>query len=394
MLPNPTNVNSQMQQLANNAVIAAKDKFSINLDFTENSLQQLDVLLQQAHESYKKTTSSANSQNISIENTVGVWGSYFGEVIRRTLGGDWIADKKYIFLQIGSGKVDPLGQVRLRIINGPQYNLQGFFQGIMVGVQNILTAQSIIEPSNTEIHVQKGASHVNRNLKWKGFIIASSSIFGLGVIVVFVFWMMQKQGYLNVPILQGLLPNSSLITLATPSPLLKPLTEISSSDLQNALLLPEDFSFDGLYNASDWSISSPNLEGFTQYPNALTFVSQKYDNPQGNGSWFIEMINIFPDERQAQRCFESKKQERLDKIPVSSSPRTINEYSSGTSQIWTIREGITSLFEIGTILIQTNEAVIHILFFRSYESGGGILVGGDISELISKALMRLSTAQR
>jgi hypothetical protein len=60
MASNPINVNPQMQQLAENVVVAARDKFEVNLDFTENSLQQLDTLLQQAHEGYKP--------NIPIEN--------------------------------------------------------------------------------------------------------------------------------------------------------------------------------------------------------------------------------------------------------------------------------------------------------------------------------------
>ena len=156
-----TKVNPQMQKLADNAVIAARDKFGVYLDFTENSLQLLEILLQQAYEgyqeSYKQSISNGNSINSSLENTVRVWGSYFGEVMRRSLGGDWIVDQKEVFLklpsgrldslgqgrtrivivdqknvflQIGPRRLDPLGQVRSRIIGGPLYNLQVFFQGI------------------------------------------------------------------------------------------------------------------------------------------------------------------------------------------------------------------------------------------------------------------------
>ena len=45
MASNPIKVNSQMQQLADKAVAAARDKFGVSLDFSENSLQQLDTLL-------------------------------------------------------------------------------------------------------------------------------------------------------------------------------------------------------------------------------------------------------------------------------------------------------------------------------------------------------------
>ncbi len=42
MAMNPINVKNQMKQFANYAVKAAKEKFGVNLDFTENNLQQLD----------------------------------------------------------------------------------------------------------------------------------------------------------------------------------------------------------------------------------------------------------------------------------------------------------------------------------------------------------------
>jgi hypothetical protein len=63
-------VNPQMQQLADKAVVAAREKFGVNLDFTENSLQQLETLLQQAHERYSQ---SSIMEKLSIENTVRFW---------------------------------------------------------------------------------------------------------------------------------------------------------------------------------------------------------------------------------------------------------------------------------------------------------------------------------
>jgi hypothetical protein len=130
MATNLINVNPQMQKFAENAVIVARDKFGVNLDFTENSLQNLETLLQQAYDGYKQSAVSVNASNVSIENTVRVWGSYFGEVIRHQLGGDWIVDQKDVLLQLGSRRLDPLGQVRSRIVDGQLYNVQSFFSGI------------------------------------------------------------------------------------------------------------------------------------------------------------------------------------------------------------------------------------------------------------------------
>jgi hypothetical protein len=119
-----------MQRVAEDAVIAAKEKFGINLDFTENSLQNLEIILQQAHEQYRQAASNVCSPNIPIENTVMVWGSFFGEVIRHCKEGDWFQGRKDVFIQFGSRRLDPLEHVRLRITKGPMFSIQILFSGI------------------------------------------------------------------------------------------------------------------------------------------------------------------------------------------------------------------------------------------------------------------------
>jgi len=143
MATNPTNVKIQMQQSANYAVIVAREKFGVNLDFTENNLEQLDNLLQQAYEYYKPLKSDEKSTNLHIEKNVRVWGGYFGEVIRRNLGGEWIIDQKYIFLKCKNQRVDPLGEVRSRIIEGSRYKIQLFFERIKTENQiNLIKQQN------------------------------------------------------------------------------------------------------------------------------------------------------------------------------------------------------------------------------------------------------------
>jgi hypothetical protein len=167
MASNLTNVDPQMQQLAESAVIAAKDKFGVTLDFSENSLQQLDTLLQQAHEGYKQTSSSENSPNIPIDNTVRVWGSYFGEVIRRSLGGDWIVDQNNIYLQLGSKRLNPLGQVRSWIKIGTQHDIQGYFEKLSIALEQyhpqLENEPSAKQPiSGNEPSIQIGQSSWNK----------------------------------------------------------------------------------------------------------------------------------------------------------------------------------------------------------------------------------------
>jgi hypothetical protein len=196
MVAEPINVNSQMKQIADNAVTAARDKFGVTLDFTENSLEQLEVLLQQAHQGYKSASSSGNSPNTPIENTVRVWGSYFGEVIRRSLGGDWIASQKEVILQLGSRRLDPLGQVRCRIVEGQQNNLQRYFQELLYESKNILDAN----PKSNELkkNYLQTSSVGKKNRNSSTFYVVG--IFGIFVLVSFCvlgIWFLEQQGFLT-----------------------------------------------------------------------------------------------------------------------------------------------------------------------------------------------------
>jgi len=129
MTTNLINVNPQMQRFAANAVSAAKDKFGVSLDYSENSLLQLELLLQQAHDDYKNS-SNDNSPNISIENTVRVWGSYLGEIIRRIWGGEWVVNGSDVLLTIRGKNYSPLKQVFQRITVGQQNDLKNFLAKI------------------------------------------------------------------------------------------------------------------------------------------------------------------------------------------------------------------------------------------------------------------------
>jgi hypothetical protein len=148
MATNMTDVSSIMQGLAVNAITVAKDKFNVSLDYSENSLQQLEVLLQQAHEDYKQAASSVNFPSSPIENTVRVWGGYLGEVIRRSLGGEWIIYQKDVFLQLDTQRLDTLGQVRSRIMTGAQYNVQDYFKKLSNKPEEFqpLTADELLSP--------------------------------------------------------------------------------------------------------------------------------------------------------------------------------------------------------------------------------------------------------
>jgi hypothetical protein len=223
MLLNLTNIDTQMRELADNAVTAAKDKFGVRLDYSENSLLQLELLLQQAHEAYKKTSSIGNSPNISIENTVRIWGSYYGEVIRQSMGGDWVSDQKNVFLLIGSQKIDPLGQVRGRVVEGPLYNIQPFFLGLKSGIQNNQKEQ-MNNPISDKNNVYPSIAEKpkNRTATYFAVIFGTLIFVGIGILGV---WILLRQGKIIIPAIYNPIsqyPNqiNTIVPPVTPSPTL------------------------------------------------------------------------------------------------------------------------------------------------------------------------------
>ena len=135
-MTNPNDPNQQMQLLAQNAVTAAREKFGFSLTFTESNLPQFEALLEKAHITYQQSMNNGTQSPTMLQKTVSVWGSYFGEAIRRNLGGAWILDQGRPFLQIGRLCFDPLGQVQSRITYGEHYNLPEYYQGVRTALQN------------------------------------------------------------------------------------------------------------------------------------------------------------------------------------------------------------------------------------------------------------------
>jgi hypothetical protein len=176
MAPNFIKVNPQMQKLADNAVTAARDRFDLSLDYSENSLQQLETILGKIDDRYKQAPGSGKSTNIPIENTVRIWGSYLGEVIRRSLGGDWIVDEKAVYIQLGNRKLSPLGQVRSRIIEGPLFDVDRFFHRIKSEIQSNFDNQSTKPKLDKE--TSRPASGEKRDMKtptWEYMFIQQSN---------------------------------------------------------------------------------------------------------------------------------------------------------------------------------------------------------------------------
>lgn len=424
MLPLPIIVTSQMQQFSAGAVTVARDKFGIRLNYGENSLRILDVLLQKAHEQYQQASRSDNSANITIENIVRIWGSYLGEVIRRSLGGDWIAEKKNVFLQLGSRRLDPLGQVRSRIVDGSFYNVHAFFLGLKP-LDRLSPVQGWSKPTpgiNNIPPLNAGKEHAgNRSSVYIGgtvgiFILIC--LFSMGSL-----WFL-RQGIIAIPILGGLFPKSiATVTMVptpaftrSPGPTINPTSTLAplraasqvstplpfsfdvltQSDLEYAQITPNDLVFGGLHQAADWNQCMTGLEldhsifdPIEGLPNAELTITRAFSTDQTcagfAGDSIQDELYIFQDEYHAKR-FMAIAANGCAMLASFGTGQSQSSNENG-SQVITCQAYTPTGFIMTTILSQEYDLVI-----RQVSGMSSHLSPADLSGLSTTIIERLTAA--
>jgi hypothetical protein len=109
------------QWLATEAVQDAKDNNHVALDYTPNSIQNVEKILGQLHDQYTKNPSSVSADGLDS-----AYGAYIGEVIRRSESDarweqdDPVGGPKSYPLIWGGGNSFPMAWCYHRIVNGPE----------------------------------------------------------------------------------------------------------------------------------------------------------------------------------------------------------------------------------------------------------------------------------
>lgn len=153
-MTNPTSVNAQMQQLAEEAVKVAAERFGQSLDYTENSLASFESLLQQAYELYSLKGSGNEIPEETIQITARVWGSYLGELMRRKWGGEWVVNGPDINLTISGKSCSPIQQIFKRITIGQLYDIKEFFANFASGMAEPKGEQGARAVNEPAVHEQ------------------------------------------------------------------------------------------------------------------------------------------------------------------------------------------------------------------------------------------------
>lgn len=137
-------VNDQLKQIAAYAVQTAADKFGQSLDYTENSLDRFEILLQQAHQLYRSQVEGKSVSEEALRRTTRVWGIYLGELVRRKWGGEWVVNGTDIRLVINGKSYAPLQLVYKRITQGPQYDTRKYIAAVTA---DLAGASKVVQPT-------------------------------------------------------------------------------------------------------------------------------------------------------------------------------------------------------------------------------------------------------
>src|SRR5262249_15871537 len=110
--------------------VAAARKFGATLDYSENSLQEVEDILCRLEQQ-----APANGlAREPLDETCKMWGSYLGEVVRRRFSGAWSIEtypgKQFapLTLSVGGSKIFPSMKVHRRLTQGESDNVWTFYK--------------------------------------------------------------------------------------------------------------------------------------------------------------------------------------------------------------------------------------------------------------------------
>ncbi len=112
--------------------VALAHEFKARFDYSENSLMELESILAQLAADMPAGLPSTED----LAEICKMWGSYFGEVVRRRYGGDWSIEtypgKQFatLTLNVAGNKLFPSMKIHRRLTEGENDNVWSFYKMI------------------------------------------------------------------------------------------------------------------------------------------------------------------------------------------------------------------------------------------------------------------------
>lgn len=221
--------NEEMRLTADYAISTAKERYGLVLDYSEESLDILDNILEKIYWGFSSHSKEEGEGGL-VYNTATIWGSYLGEYMRLKWGGTWVMKGTQRCISITSIEFSPINFIFQRITSHPEYRVKNYVQEtknvIYTSVIHAKKPQFVPESAGQPVKAQP-ANLVQRLSKFdlksvdKRLVYITGGI--LGMLVVILGCMV---GYVLIsssgqPLL-GLFADATSTSTISPSPFVQP----------------------------------------------------------------------------------------------------------------------------------------------------------------------------
>jgi hypothetical protein len=131
-------VESMVRAYSQAAVELARE-FKAALDYTDNSVMEVEVILAQ----FAQDLASGQPPADEMDEMCKLWGCYLGEVVRRRFGGEWGIEtypgKQFatLTLNVGGNKLFPSMKIHRRLTEGENDNIWTFYKMVKTKLETV-----------------------------------------------------------------------------------------------------------------------------------------------------------------------------------------------------------------------------------------------------------------
>lgn len=118
---------NQFQKYAQIHIDTTKKSFFIDLKYDKESILKLDDMIRSAW---------PEKPPVQIDNVILLFGSFLGEAIRQTLGGEWIENEQGWGIKIGDATLMVFNKIKKRLLNGMGDSISYYYQSMEKMLQN------------------------------------------------------------------------------------------------------------------------------------------------------------------------------------------------------------------------------------------------------------------
>jgi hypothetical protein len=131
-------VESMVRAYSQAAVELARE-FKAALDYTDNSVMEVEVILAQ----FAQDLAGGQPPADEMDEMCKLWGCYLGEVVRRRFGGEWGIEtypgKQFatLTLSVGGNKLFPSMKIHRRLTEGENDNIWTFYKMVKTKLEAV-----------------------------------------------------------------------------------------------------------------------------------------------------------------------------------------------------------------------------------------------------------------